>query len=121
VVYVSDTQAAVVAPFEIADKSQTKVAIGIGGQSSTPLTQTVSAASPAVFTADASGSGLAAAENIAADGSVTLNSTGNPAAQGGIVTVFATGFGTTTPLLVNGSVASILGWEGDSGAGRGYG
>jgi len=64
----------------------------------------VSATNPSVFTADASGSGLAAAVNVAADGSISANAAASPASQGEGVTVYATEFGLTTPVMTDGSL-----------------
>jgi uncharacterized protein (TIGR03437 family) len=60
----------------------------------------VAQAEPGIFTADGSGSGQAAALNQ--DGS--LNSGSNPAAQGSIVTLFATGLGPMKPQPADGVV-----------------
>jgi uncharacterized protein (TIGR03437 family) len=106
VLYLSATQAAVVAPFAIGGRERTKITVETGGRRSLPLTAAVSAANPAVFTADSSGAGLAAALNAEADGSVTRHGAANPAARGAIVILYATGLGTTRPALADGKVTS---------------
>ncbi len=60
---------------------------------------------PAVFTANSSGLGLAAALNVAADGSVTYHGSDNPVARGGAVALLATGLGLTVPVLADGALA----------------
>jgi len=50
--------------------------------------------SPAVFTMDGSGCGQAAALNISADGSVSVNSPSNSAAPGDYLAIFGTGLNT---------------------------
>lgn len=49
--------------------------------------------SASIFSLDGSGCGRAAALNVAADGSVSLNSPANSAAPGDVVSVYGTGFG----------------------------
>ena len=72
------------------------------GQSAAPVSIPVAAASPALFTADSSGQGQAAAANQ--DGS--LNAANNPAQKGSIMTFYATGEGQTIPPGVDGKPAS---------------
>jgi uncharacterized protein (TIGR03437 family) len=60
-------------------------------------------AAPALFTADGSGKGQAAALNQ--DG--TLNSVTNPASAASIVTVYGTGFGTTAPISKDGVLSGL--------------
>jgi uncharacterized protein (TIGR03437 family) len=67
----------------------------------------VDATNPAVFTADSSGAGIAAAVNVAPDGSLTAHSVANPVAPGGIVTFYASGLGATAPVMTDGSLASV--------------
>jgi uncharacterized protein (TIGR03437 family) len=62
----------------------------------------VAATAPAFFTADASGSGQAAALNQ--DG--TLNSAAHPSPIGSVITFYLTGEGPTTPLGVDGKLAN---------------
>jgi uncharacterized protein (TIGR03437 family) len=104
-IYTSAGQIVLVAPFGIAGKSSTRITVQYQNKTSDPYTATVAAASPSIFTADSSGSGIAAALNIAPDGSASLNSAANPVPRGGIVTIFATGLGTTVPSLVDGATS----------------
>ena len=53
----------------------------------------ISFSAPAAFTADGSGCGRAAAQNVAADYSVTDNSPSNSVAPGHYIAIFGTGFG----------------------------
>jgi uncharacterized protein (TIGR03437 family) len=99
--YVSTNQINAVVPFEIAGQTTTTVQIETGGSVSLPsFSAPVVQAAPGIFTADRSGYGQAAALNQ--DG--TLNSASNPAAQGSIVTLFATGLGPMKPQLADGVV-----------------
>jgi len=92
-VYVQSNQAGAVAPYEIAGKTSTQVQIAYQGQRSNLLTVPVVNAAPGIFTLDYSGGGAGVILNQ--DG--TVNSPGNPAAVGSLVTVFATGEGQTNP------------------------
>ena len=102
--YSSVKQSSVVVPFGIAGRSTTKLVYENGGKRTEPLKLTVNNSNPGIFTADSSGSGQAAALNVADDGSATTNTTSMPAARGSIVTIFATGLGTTSPVLRDGSL-----------------
>jgi uncharacterized protein (TIGR03437 family) len=99
--YVSANQINAVVPFEIAGKTTTTVQIETAGSVTFPsFSAPVAQAAPGIFTADGSGYGQAAALNQ--DG--TLNSASNPAAQGSIVTLFATGLGPMKPQPADGAV-----------------
>jgi uncharacterized protein (TIGR03437 family) len=99
--YVSANQINAVVPFEIASQTTTTVQIETAGSVMLPsFSAPVAQAAPGIFTADGSGYGQAAALNQ--DGS--LNSASNPAAQGSIVTLFATGLGPMKPQPADGVV-----------------
>lgn len=106
ILYASANQTAVMVPFEIAGQATTSITISNGGPASTPLVAPVASVNPGVFTADASGGGLAAAVNVAADGSITPNTQATPVHAGGIVTFYVSGLGATTPIMLDGSLAS---------------
>ena len=105
-IYVSGNQLVLAAPFGIAGKTTTRITVQYGNQTTDPYTASVAAASPAIFAADASGSGIAAALNYPPDGSVSVNSPANPIPRGGIVTIFATGLGATVPALLDGGIST---------------
>ena len=102
IVYVSATQFAGIVPYEVAGKSTTQVVAMYQGQQSQPLTVSVAAAAPGLYSLDFSGTGEAAAYNQ--DG--TLNSASNPAAKGSIIVVYGTGEGVLTPVPTDGSIAA---------------
>jgi uncharacterized protein (TIGR03437 family) len=104
ILYLSDKQAAVMVPFELAGRSTTSVTVNIGGKPNEPVSVTVAATNPAVFTADSSGSGIAAALNVAADGAARPNTANTPVQPGGVVTFFASGLGITTPVMQDGAL-----------------
>ncbi len=89
---VSSGQIVAQAPFELDGQFQATVALTYNGvtiQSTIP----VQAANPAIFTMSNQPTGPA----IAANQDGTLNSAANPAAQGSIVVLYATGTGQTVP------------------------
>jgi uncharacterized protein (TIGR03437 family) len=106
--YVSGSQINTVAPFSINVSAPVQLSVRAFGYESDPLVFETSPAAPALFTAEGSGVGQAAALNQDA----TANSPANPARTGSIVSVFGTGFGTTEPVsvdgLLNGSLLSGL-------------
>ena len=67
--------------------------------SSAPALVGLVAGNPGIFSADASGCGLAAALNIRPDGTVSRNSPSNSAAVGDYVALFGTGFGLAAQLV----------------------
>jgi uncharacterized protein (TIGR03437 family) len=100
ILYASATQLAVVAPFGINGK--TALTVDLSGKRTPPMTLSVSATNPGLFTANASGSGLVAGLNVAADNSVTVHGADAPISRGGILTLYGTGFGATTPIVADG-------------------
>lgn len=97
-VYTGPTQVNAIVPYEIAGHSNTTIVTTFGGASASVTVPVVNAV-PALFTADASGSGQAAALNQ--DGSV--NSPSNPANPGDVIVLYGTGEGLVTPTPVDGS------------------
>jgi uncharacterized protein (TIGR03437 family) len=102
-IYVSKTQIAVVAPYEIAGRQDTTVQVAWSGQRSNGVMLPVATTAPGVFTANSSGSGLGAIAH--ADGSI--NSSVNPAAAGDTVIVYVTGEGQTSPKGITGGVTKV--------------
>ena len=102
--YASDTQISCVVPlYEVPGRGNIYVQVRHQDQTSIPFSLAVTAANPALFTADGSGSGPAAALNQ--DGS--QNSPTNPAAKGSTVVIFLTGEGQTSPAGVTGKVTTV--------------
>jgi uncharacterized protein (TIGR03437 family) len=98
--YTSNGAVAAIVPYSVSGKSATNVSVLYNGVSSSVAPVPVSAANPGVFSANASGTGQAAALNQ--DG--TLNSTSNPAARGSIVTLYLTGDGLESPQPPDGAI-----------------
>lgn len=99
-IYAHPDQVAAIVPFEIAGKSSVQVQVENLVARTPPFRLDVKDATPAFFTADASGRGQLAALNQ--DGST--NSPLSPAAKGSIVVLYATGAGTMNPTASNGIV-----------------
>lgn len=82
-----------VVPYSVYGRSSTRLVVDYQGVQSDPIDMRVADAAPGVFTADGAGQGQGAILNE--DG--TPNGTGNRAALGSIVALYATGEGQTTP------------------------
>jgi uncharacterized protein (TIGR03437 family) len=105
IIYTSSGQVSVMAPYDLAGKSKVTITAQYQGLSSPPLEFAVVPANPGLFTLDSSGKGDAAIVHV--DGS-PVNS-GNPAAAGEFVSLYAEGYGTSTPALPDGTlVAGVL-------------
>lgn len=102
IVYTEAQQVAAVAPYELAGKSSTVVAVNYNGVPSGSLTIPVVAAQPGLFSSDSSGHGQGAIYNQTG----TANSASNPAAQESVVTLFGTGEGVTSPALNDGQLVT---------------
>ena len=103
-IYVSANQSAAIAPYFLSNRPSTSIEVEYNGIRSKAAAVPTSASSPALFTIDSSGSGLAAALNE--DGSV--NAQAKPAKKGGIIILFATGEGQTTPDGGDGQLAGSI-------------
>ena len=99
VMYSWSNQVGVVVPYEVTP-GNAGITVQYGGQISLQLPVTIAATSPGIFTADSSGKGQAVAINEA-DGS--LNTTSSPVAQGGVIHLYATGYGLVTPVVPDGA------------------
>jgi len=99
--YASAFQMAAIVPYEVANANQTDVAISYDGTPSVVQTFNVAPSAPGIFTDDSSGSGQAAVLNQ----DFSLNSDANPAAQGSVIAVYATGGGQTDPPDTTGRAA----------------
>jgi uncharacterized protein (TIGR03437 family) len=101
-IYVSKTQIAVVAPYELAGRQDTTMQVSWSGQRSNGVTLPVATTAPGIFTANSSGSGPGAI----AHPNGSINSPTNPAAPGDTVVVYVTGEGQTSPKGVTGKVTT---------------
>lgn len=98
----------VVAPFELAGRTVTRIVVEYQGRPSSPTDNAVAAASPGIFTANSSGSGQGAIVNQNGSFNGAPAAFTIPAAPGSIVSIYITGGGQTDPALTTGSVATGL-------------
>ncbi len=91
--YVSASQINLVVPYETAGRTSTQVQVIVQGQPTNTISLPVAPTSPGVFA------------TVNADGSV--NSSATPAPAGGVLVLYATGEGQTTPAGVDGAVATV--------------
>lgn len=89
IIYTMKGQICTVVPYEVATRKTTEVVVEYQGVRSPPVTIPVVPAAPALFTLDASGAGQAAMLNETG----CCNSVRNPAVQGTIASLYATGEG----------------------------
>jgi uncharacterized protein (TIGR03437 family) len=101
-VYTSAGQVSAIVPYGVAGRPSTQVEVEYRNARSNPVTMSVAAASPALFTLNASGSGPSATLNQ----DYTVNGPANPAERGSTVILYATGEGLTDPAGADGQVVS---------------
>jgi trimeric autotransporter adhesin len=99
-VYTSATQVAAIVPYE-ANSFATQITVTYQGNTSGAFSTSLASSIPALFTANSSGTGQAAAFNQ----NGTLNSTAVPASIGDVIVLYETGEGQTTPAGVDGKLA----------------
>jgi uncharacterized protein (TIGR03437 family) len=98
VLYAQDGQINVVAPYELANKTQTVIQAQYQGQMAPAVTLPVSPTSPAVFEDFQTGMPLVFNQDF------SLNSAAHPTPAGGFIVLFLTGAGATSPASVDGQV-----------------
>jgi uncharacterized protein (TIGR03437 family) len=101
--YVSATQINCVVPYEIQGLLSPYIQVTYQGQISNVFQAAPAPTVPALFTANGSGTGPAAAFNQ----DYSYNSPSNPAAKGSTVVLFMTGEGQTSPAGVTGKVTTV--------------
>jgi uncharacterized protein (TIGR03437 family) len=100
-IYTSSGVIAAIVPFQTAGAGVVRVEVSFDGQNSAGQVYTVAPSAPGIFTDSASGIGEGAILNEDA----SLNSTGNPAAPGSVISVYGTGGGVTNPPDQTGAIA----------------
>jgi uncharacterized protein (TIGR03437 family) len=88
----------VVAPFELAGKTSTRIQVWYQGIPSASFEMPVAVTSPGIFSQNGSGQGAASILNA----DYSLNTASQPAASGSVVSLYATGGGLTTPASSDG-------------------
>jgi len=123
--YVSDGQINLIAPYRIAEWASVDIEVEYRGLRSDASTGKVVPTRPGIFTRDGSGVGEAVAQNE--DGSI--NSLENPASRGSVITIYATGGGLSDPAVIDGQVnagivtkpkARVQAWACCTGADQSY-
>ena len=94
-------QVNVVVPYELQGLPTALLKVVYAGASSSTINLMVVPTAPGSFTRTPNGQGQITAVNV----DETLNSAGNPAARGSIITFYATGGGETKPLGIDGAIA----------------
>jgi uncharacterized protein (TIGR03437 family) len=102
--YASAIQVNAIVPYATTE-STANITVSYNGTVTPPFTVNVAAASPSLFTYNASGSGQVAAINVS-DG--TLNTPAHPARIGDFIAFYATGEGPTSPAGVDGKLAPLM-------------
>ncbi|MGD0869192.1 MAG: IPT/TIG domain-containing protein [Bryobacteraceae bacterium] len=100
--YASANQISAIVPYEVSG-SQAQVFVKYNGDLSATFPVSLATAAPALFTADASGKGQAAAINIQ-NGAYAYNNAAHPLNAGDYVELFLTGTGQTNPPSVDGQL-----------------
>jgi uncharacterized protein (TIGR03437 family) len=99
-IYASPGQVSAVAPYGLAGKTTTNVQVQYQGAASSGVAAPVQAATPGIFSLDASGLGPGAILNQDS----SLNGGPNPAAKGSVVAIYCTGSGVTNPASTDGAI-----------------
>lgn len=99
--YVSPTQINLQMPVEATGASASLV-VNNGGIDGNTISVSLTTESPGIFTTDSSGQGQAAASNA----DFSSNSGSNAAEAGGVISLFATGLGATSPPFVTGQAGA---------------
>src|SRR5439155_12437852 len=107
IIYVSDTVTSVMVPYGVAGRATTVIRVVYQGAPSDPLTYTVVAAAPGIYTQNVSGTGPGVIRN--GDATATVNGPGSPAAKGSAVFLIMTGEGVTDPPSRDGAAAPVDG------------
>ena len=102
-IYVSAPQINAVVPYEVQGLVNPTVQVKYQGQTSTGFGVVPAATAPALYTANVSGTGPAAALNQ----DLTYNTPNTPAPKGGVVVLYMTGEGQTAPAGVTGKVTAV--------------
>ena len=102
--YVASGQLGAIVPYDVAGRDSTQVQVEHRGVRSFPTEVPVLPSVPGIFSLDNTGRGRGAVLNQ--DG--TINSPGNAAAKGSVVSVYATGGGQTEPWGVDGRITTTL-------------
>ncbi len=99
-IFVAQGQINAIVPYEVAGQTSVPVVIQNNGTPSATFTVPVTAVTPSIFSLGENGSGQGAILNANA----SVNGTGNPAAPGSIISIYATGEGQLVPAGTTGCI-----------------
>jgi uncharacterized protein (TIGR03437 family) len=102
VLYTRGDQVAAIVPFSIGARAEVGVQVQYMGQRSNVATLPLVSAVPGIFTLNASGTGPGAILNQ----DFSVNGSGNGAAPGSVIAIYATGGGQTVPASQDGALAT---------------
>ena len=94
-------------PYDVPANATQQLVVVNGPAYSQPEPVIIAPAQPAVFTADASGTGTGIVVDVLPDGSQFVVSAANPASAGDVVEIFCAGLGPVDPPVAAGSAASL--------------
>ena len=100
--YAGANQINAIVPFGVAGKSTTVVEVAAPSNRTYSVSLAVTGEAPAVFTTTTSGSGQGAILNA----DLSVNSAAHPAARGSYISIYATGTGSLSPSLPDGTLVS---------------
>jgi uncharacterized protein (TIGR03437 family) len=103
IIYVRSDQTSVMVPYFVGRGPSTSVVIEYLGVQSSPITLSVTAAAPGIYTLNQAGSGQGAILNQ----DLTVNAASNRAGPGSVVAIYMTGEGSTSPAGVDGGIAGL--------------
>jgi uncharacterized protein (TIGR03437 family) len=101
-VYTYATQASAIVPYGVEGRLNTQIQVEYLGNRSAPMTLSVVAAVPGIFTLPQTGAGQGAILNQ----DYAVNGPANPAPKGSVVMVYCTGGGQTNPPGADGAIAT---------------
>ncbi len=102
-IYTFDSVVSAVVPYNTEGKRTTKVVVEYQGKRSAEAMLNLTATAPGIFTANASGTGQAAALNQ----DLSYNNPSNPIARGGTIVLYLTGEGVTDPSGIDGRLNGL--------------
>lgn len=101
-IYTRTDQVSAVVPFSVGARAEIGIQVEYMGQRSNVITLPLVSATPGIFTLNASGSGPGAILNQ----DYSVNGSGNGAAAGSVIAIYATGGGQTFPASTDSAVAT---------------
>ena len=105
--FASGTQINAIIPYDVPANATQQLIVVNGPAYSQPEPVIVAPAQPAVFTADASGTGVGIVVDVLPDGSQFVVNAASPASAGDAIVIYCAGLGPVDPPVAAGSAASL--------------